>query len=148
MSKVRIIYGSVTGNTASIAFMLEDYLKSQGHEVDCKNAGKVKAEGLGDGYDCVLLGTSIWGIDEILLESEFSEYENSFPEMGLESKKCAAFASGDVSYPLYCGGVDFIEEKYKEVNAKIINHGLRVEGHAEENEDEILAWAKEVANAL
>lgn len=148
MAKIRIVYGSETGNTESIAELIASTLQDLNHEVSCESAADVKASGLGTGYDCVLMGTSIWGTDTIELQSDFSEYEDAFGEMDLEGKKCAAFASGDTSFELYCGGVDFIEEKYKEVKAEIIAEGLRIDGGSSGNEDDIKAFAEEISKSL
>ncbi len=148
MSKVRIVYGSETGNTESIAEALAVHLKGLGHEVDCQSAGKVSAKGLGDGFDCVLMGVSVWGTDTIELQSDFEAYDGAFGDMGLSGKKCAAFASGDTSFELYCGGVDFIEEQYKAVGASIITEGLRVEGGADDGADDIKGFAESIAKAL
>lgn len=148
MAKVRIVYASATGNTESIAQMLEDHIKSKGHDVDCSSAGDVAAKGLGDGYDCVLMGTSIWGTDTIELQEDFEAYADTFSEMGLANKKCAAFASGDTAFDLYCGGVDFIEEKYGEVKAHIITEGLRIEGDGSGSKDEVISWADTIVASL
>ncbi len=148
MAKVRIVYGSETGNTESIAECIQKHLAGLGHSVDCDSAANVKAAGLADGYDCVLMGTSIWGTDTIELQSDFSEYEDAFGEMGLGGVKCAAFASGDTAFELYCGGVDYIEEKYGEEKATVIAEGLRIEGSASGNEDEINAWADKIHSSL
>ncbi len=148
MAKIRIVYGSETGNTESIAECIQKHLAGLGHSVDCESAANVEASGLAGGYDCVLMGTSIWGTDTIELQSDFVEYENSFSDMGLNGVKCAAFASGDTAFELYCGGVDFIEEKYNEEKAVIIAEGLRIEGGASGNEDEIVAWADKINSSL
>ncbi len=148
MSKIRIVYGSETGNTESIAVMVKDELSKKGHEVDCVSAGDVSAKGLADGFDCVLMGVSVWGIDSIELQSEFESLADGFDEMGLEGKKCAAFASGDTSYEYYCGGVDFIEGKYKDLKATIIADGLKIEGDASDNQDAVISWAEEIHAAL
>ncbi len=148
MAKIRIVYGSETGNTESIAQMLESELKGKGHDVDCASAADVPAKDLGNGYDCVLMGTSLWGVDEVELQGDFQEYENSFGDMGLSGKKCAAFTSGSADYPLCCHGVNFIEEKYNEVGATIITEGLRIEGDANDGKDDLLAFAESVHKAL
>ncbi len=148
MSKVRIVFGSETGNTESIAKMLADEISAAGHEVNCESAANVKASGLGDGYDCVLMGVSVWGIDTIELQDDFAAYDGSFDSMNLEGKKCAAFASGDTSYEYYCGGVDYIEEQLKDVKADLITDGLRVEGDASGSADEVKAFAQDIIKAL
>ncbi len=148
MSKIKIVYGSETGNTESIAEMLKSELAGKGHEVDCLAADQVKAEGLADGYDCVLMGVSVWGIDTIELQGDFESLSEDFDKMGLEGKKCAAFASGDTSYEYFCGGVDFIEEQYENVKAVIITDGLKLEGDASDNKADIASWADSIHKAL
>ncbi len=148
MAKIRIVYASVTGNTESIAEMLQEHMSGKGHDVDCANAENVEAKALGTGFDCVLLATSVWGTDTIELPNDFAAYEDAFSEMDLTGKKCAAFASGDSGFELYCAGVDFIEEQYKAVNAEILLDGLRVDGAAPENKDQIIAWADELLSKL
>lgn len=148
MANIRIVYGSETGNTESIAELLAKELSAKGHDVDCKSAANVDASGLGDGFDCVLMGASVWGTDTIELQSDFSEYDGSFDSMGLSGKKCAAFASGDSSFELFCGAVDFIEEQYKAVGAAIITDGLRVDGDASSSNDDIVDWADSIHKAL
>ena len=148
MAKICIVYGSTTGNTESIAEVIAEHMRSKGHEVECNGAADVEPEGLGTGFDCVLLGTSIWGTDSIELQSDFEEYADAFPEMDLEGKKCAAFASGDAGFELFCAGVDFIEEQYNNVKATIIVEGLRIEGDASGNENKILEWTDRVIAAL
>ncbi len=148
MSKIRIVYGSETGNTESIAEMIKDELVAKGHDVDCQSAADVEADGLANGYDCVLMGVSIWGIDTIELQSDFEKYDGNFDKMGLKGIKVGAFASGDTAYELYCGGVDYIEEKAGEAGATIMVTGLKVEGDASDNADEVKSFAQSVDGAL
>ncbi len=146
MSKVRIIFGSETGNTESIAELLAKCLTEKGHEVVCESAANVKAKDLAVGYDCVLLGASVWGIDTIELQSDFDELAQSFGDMGLT--KGAAFASGDTAFELYCAAVDFVEEEFNKLGVEILLEGLRVEGHAADNKGQIEEWANALAEKL
>ncbi len=148
MSKVIIIYGSETGNTESIAEKMKSELVAKGHEVDCVSASDAPADNFAVDYDCVLMGASVWGIDEIELQSDFADFAENFEKMGLEGKLCAAFASGDTSYEYYCGGVDFIEGKFDDVGAKTITDGLKVEGDASDNKDAITEFVEAIHKAI
>ena len=130
MSKILIVYGSSTGNTESIAEAIAKILGDKGHEVTIRNAAEVSAEGLAQGYDAVLFGSSVWGIDEVEFQDDFAPLVDEFGSMGLSGGKVAAFASGDSSYENFCGAVDVLESKAKEVGATLIAEGLRVEGDA------------------
>ena len=141
MSKILIVYGSSTGNTESIAEAIAKILGDKGHEVTIRNAAEVSAEG----YDAVLFGSSVWGIDEVEFQDDFAPLVDEFGSMGLSGGKVAAFASGDSSYENFCGAVDVLESKAKEVGATLIAEGLRVEGDASAAPEDIKAFAEEVA---
>ena len=145
MSKILIVYGSSTGNTESIAEAIAKILGDKGHEVPIRNAAVVSAEGLAQGYDAVLFGSSVWGIDEVVFQDDFAPLVDEFGSMGLSGGKVAAFASGDSSYENFCGAVDVLESKAKEVGATLIAEGLRVEGDASAAPEDIKAFAEEVA---
>lgn len=145
MSKILIVYGSSTGNTESIAEAIAKFLEDKGHEVALRNAAEVSAEGLAEGYDAVLFGSSVWGIDEVEFQDDFAPLVEEFDSMGLSGRKVAAFASGDSTYENFCGAVDVLEAKAKEAGATIIAEGLRVEGDASAAPEDIKAFAEEVA---
>lgn len=128
MSKILMVFGSETGNTENLAHLIEKRLADAGHSVTVQNAASAKAENLADGYDAVLLGASCWGDDSIELQADFDSFFAQADKMGLSGKKVAAFASGDQSYQYFCGAVDVVEEKAKELGAEIITEGLRIEG--------------------
>lgn len=148
MSNILIVYGSSTGNTENIAETIAKLLEQQGQTVTVRNAADVTAEGLADGYDAVLFGSSVWGIDEVEFQDDFAPLVDEFPNMGLKGCKVAAFASGDSTYENFCGAVDVIEEKAKEAGATIIADGLRVEGDASAAPEDIQAFAKDVVAHL
>lgn len=148
MAKIRIIYGSETGNTKSIAEELSRLLSAKGHAVQCESAGDTAPQGIGIGFDIVLLGTSVWGTDEIELQSDFEAFAEDFSIMGFKGVKCAAFASGDISFEHFCGGVDFIEEHLQSAGAVLAAEGLRLEGNAAGNKGEIAAWVENLVQNL
>lgn len=148
MADIRIVYGSETGNTESVAQEIARLLTEKGHTVKCESAADADPKNLAEGYDLVLLGTSVWGTDTIDLQSDFESFAEDFSVMGLEGVKCAAFASGDTSFEFYCGGVDYIEEHLQEVKAVLAAEGLRVEGDASGNKAEIAEWVERLAQGL
>lgn len=148
MANVRIVYGSETGNTESIAEEIARILTEKGHSVQCESAADADPKNLAEGYDLVLLGTSVWGTDTIDLQSDFESFAEDFSVMGLEGVKCAAFASGDTSFQYFCGGVDYIEEHLQGANAVLAAEGLRIEGDASGSKAEIAEWTERLAQSL
>ena len=148
MIKVLIVYGSSTGNTESIARKLEELVAAGGHEVKLLNAAEASAENLAVGYDALLLGCSAWGEAELELQDDFAPLFEEMASMGLKGCKVAAFASGDQSYEHFCGAVDAIEERARELGAEVIAEGLTMEGDAGNDPDAVAAFAGEVLKKL
>lgn len=149
MSKVLIIYGSTTGNTEGIAGKIGSQLEGAGHSVDVKNAADLSdCSGIAADYDCVLMGCSCWGDEEVELQDDFQPVFDAIGDMGLSGKKVAAFASGDSSYQHFCGSVDVIEEAAKSAGATIVAGGLKVDGDASAAPGDIEEFANSVAASL
>ena len=148
MSKVLIVYGSSTGNTQSIAEKLGELIRDAGHEADVKDAADVSPENLMEGYDAALLGCSAWGEDEVEMQDDFLPLFEAFDRIGLSGRKVAAFASGDQSYPHFCGAVDAIESRAKELGANVIAEGLKMEGDATADPEAVVIFAQAVVKNL
>lgn len=149
MSKVLVIYGSTTGNTESIASKIGSLLEAAGHTCEVTNAADISdCAGIAKDYDCVLMGCSCWGDEEVELQDDFQAVFDAIGDMGLAGKKVAAFASGDSSYQHYCGSVEVIEEAAKEAGATIVAGGLKVEGDASAAPSDIEEFCSSVASSL
>ena len=68
--------------------------------------------------------------------------------MGLSGVKLSAFASGDSSYTHFCGAVDAIEAKGKDLGAQIVAEGLKVDGTVSDAPDAVQEFAAAVLAAL
>ncbi|MBR4741320.1 MAG: flavodoxin domain-containing protein, partial [Desulfovibrio sp.] len=106
MAKILVVFGSTTGNTESIALAVEKHLINGGHDVTVMNAADADPEHLAKGYDALLMGCSAWGEEEVEMQEDFATFFEGFDKMDLKGCKVAAFASGDKSYPIFCGAVD------------------------------------------
>jgi len=148
MSKVLILYGSSTGNTESIAQKLKELIAAKGHEVTLLNAAEAAADNLAEGYDAALFGCSAWGTDELEMQDDFAPLFEEFEHMGLKGRKVAAFASGDREYEHFCGAVDAIEARAKELGAEIIAEGLKMEGDYGNDPEAVQSFASDVLKKL
>ena len=148
MSKILIVFGSATGNTENIAHLIEAKLAKAGNEVTVQNAAAATADHLADGYDAVLMGASCWGDDEIEMQDDFATLFEKADKMDLKGKKVAAFASGDKEYVHFCGAVDVIEAKAKELGAEVVAEGLRLEGDGGGNDEEVSNYTASILQHL
>ncbi|WP_300718409.1 flavodoxin [uncultured Desulfovibrio sp.] len=148
MSKVLIVFGSSTGNTEGIAQKLQEIIAAAGHDVTLRNAADTAAAGLAKGYDAVLLGCSAWGEEELELQDDFLPLYDEMEAMELSGVKLAAFASGDSSYTHFCGAVDAIEARGRDLGAQIVAEGLKVDGTVSDAPDAVQEFAAAVLAAL
>lgn len=148
MAKIVIVYGSTTGNTEWVAEEIGKQLVTAGHQVEIKGAGKVSADGLCQGQDMVLFGCSTWGMDELELQEDFIPLFESFDKIGAEGIKTGIFGCGDTDYTYYCGAVDAITDKLKEMGSEVVGGKLKINGDPAEAKDDIQAWTSTIISAL
>lgn len=92
MSKVAVVYWSMTGNTEAMAKAVADGAKAAGAEVDLMTSAEFGPEKM-DEYEAIGFGCPAMG-DEILEEGEFDPMFTAC-ESKLGGKKIALFGSYD-----------------------------------------------------
>ena len=142
MANILIAYGSTTGSTETLAEEISDKLEAASHEVNLTNVTDIEADELNDDYDIYLLGSSTWGDAEIEFQEDMEEFYDDMDGMDLSGKKFAVFGCGDTSFPHFCGAVDVLEEKIKELGGVLLNNGLKVEGDVDE--DVLTNWLSKI----
>ncbi|WP_336776920.1 flavodoxin domain-containing protein [Paenibacillus sp. MMO-58] len=108
--KVIVAYASLTGNTEEMAEAIAAGAREAGAEVAVRDAYDADASEL-DQY----------------LPNEFIDFYEALSDLDLSGRKAIVFGSGDTSYPIFCGAVDTIEAKLKEIGAELVLPGLKVE---------------------
>lgn len=146
--KAMIIFGSTTGNTEAMSEIVSRALEENEIETVTVNVTDVSVDELKGDNDLVLLGCPAYGDDEVELQEDFEEFYEKMDGIDLSGKKFAVFAPGDSSYEHFCGSVDFLEEKLKELGGEIIEDGLKVDGDPDDSESEIVDWSSSLAKNL
>ena len=146
--KAMIIFGSTTGNTEAMSEIVSSALEENEIETVTVNVTDVSVDELKGENDLVLLGCPAYGDDEVELQEDFEEFYEKMDGIDLSGKKFAVFAPGDSSYEHFCGSVDFLEEKLKELGGQIIEDGLKVDGDPDDSESEIVDWSSSLAKNL
>jgi flavodoxin I len=138
MKKITIIYGSTTGNTASVANIIKDNLDAS---VTLSEVTEASEEMIKEA-DLVLLGSSTWGYGEI--QDDFKEYYENMSRDLFEGKKLAVFGCGDFDSfeDVFCEATELIRERAVECGATIVSNNLKINGDPEDNESEIINFAK------
>lgn len=144
--KTLIVYGSSTGNTESVAGWIAEAAREKGLAVDVLDAADADADGLAEGYDLVLLGSSTWGDDEIELQDDFELLFEDLDLARLRGRRVAVFGCGSSEYTFFCGAVDAIESRAGELGAVLVQEPLKIDG--EPDRKEVLAWTERLFAGL
>ncbi len=124
MSKVLLVYASMTGNTEEQANLVEQGVTSEGVSVDKKDVVDVDFSTVQE-YDAILFGAYTWG--DGALPDEFLDLYDEIEAGDLSGKTFGIFGTGDTSYAIFCGAVDILEDLIKEKGGKLALEGLKVE---------------------
>ena len=128
MKKARIIFGTTTGNTKDMADTIKKTLEESGIETELKDAALAEAADLLADHDLILLGCPAYGDDTVVLQEDFEEFYEQLDGVNLNGKQYAVFAPGDSSYEHFCGSVDMLEEKMRDLGGKMVMDGLKIDG--------------------
>ncbi len=132
MGKILIVYCSMTGNTETIAKMVEEGIIEGGSEVVRKDVLEVDANEILD-YEAVILGSYTWGEGEI--PDEFLDYYDEINGLDFTGKKFAVFSSGDTSYDNFCGAVDILENRIEVNGGQIVLKSIKIEQYPNEDDE-------------
>lgn len=124
MSKIIMVYASMSGNTEEIAQAVADGVREEGAEVEIKEVTEVTAKDL-EQYDGILLGSYTWGDGE--LPDEFLDFYSDMDSIDLTGKIAGVFGSGDHAYIHFCAAVDLLQDKLIQVGAKLVQEGIKIE---------------------
>ncbi|WP_353855946.1 flavodoxin [Bacillus sp. Bos-x628] len=141
MGKVLLVYATMSGNTEAMADLIEKGLKEAGASVDRYEAMDIDADLLND-YSHIMLGAYTWGDGD--LPDDFIDLYEEMEALDLSGKSFAVFGSGDTSYEHFCGAVDLIEEKVKELGGQIALPSVKIELNPEgDEEEELISFGKQ-----
>ncbi|OPH59011.1 flavodoxin [Paenibacillus ferrarius] len=134
MSKVIIVFASMTGNTEEMAEAIAEGVKEAGIEPVVKNVIDTSAAEI-TGYDGIILGSYTWGDGD--LADDFLDFYDEMDDIQLDGKKSAVFGSCDSSYSEYGAAVDTLITKLKELGSEVTLEGLKVELSPSKDDKEI-----------
>lgn len=125
MQNIGIFYGSSTGNTESVAQLIQAELGEDiATVIDVANA---KSDDIGK-YENLIFGTSTWGIGD--LQDDFEDFLSELSAADMEGCKVALFGLGDqYSYPdSFVDSIGEVYELLKDKNCEVIGD-TSIEGY-------------------
>ncbi|MDA1475738.1 flavodoxin [Bacillus changyiensis] len=135
LEKVLLVYATMSGNTEAMADLIEKGLLKQEVIVDRHEAMDIDAD-LFNEYQWILLGAYTWGDGD--LPDEMLDLYEDMDDLNFNDKKFAVFGSGDTSYEHFCGAVDILEEKIKQLGGEIVLPAVKIEMNPENEEENLL----------
>lgn len=146
-----IVYSTNSGGTFLSAEIIKNKLEKK-HKVILKKAEEMSAKKLIE-FDAVIFGTPSWFVEG--KESMPQEYMlgllKNMQETHFAPKKFAAFGTGNSSFTVFCGAVDYIEKTLQSLRAEMLVPSLKIDGYyfrEEENNKKIQEWADDLSKAL
>ncbi|EJL42331.1 flavodoxin [Brevibacillus agri] len=124
MSRILMVYASMTGNTQEVAEAIAEGIRSTGKDLEIKEVMDATAKELED-YDAILLGAYTWGDGD--LPDECLDFYEEMDDIDLSGKKVAAFGSCDSAYEHVGAAVDILLKKASERGAETPLEGLKIE---------------------
>lgn len=115
MVKAKIVYASLSGNTMTCMYVVQDRLEELGYDVTVFDSVQAAPDVFDDAAIC-LVGTYTYGDDGDLPDEMVDLYEE-LAEQDLRGKVFGVFGSGDTYYPAYCKSVDDFEMQFNKTGA-------------------------------
>lgn len=134
MTKIVLVYASLSGNTEMMAKAVQQGIEEAGAEltvIDAMNG--VYAKDLLD-YDGIVFGSYTWGDGD--LPDDLLDLYDEMDAVDFSGKKAAVFGSGDTGYTYFCAAVDLLVEKLKERGADVYPEQIKVDVTPEEKDEE------------
>lgn len=144
LTKVLIVYASLTGNTRAGAEILEETFSELGTDVEVVESYDADPFEFED-YDICVVGTYTYGTDADLPD-EIVDFYEELEDVNLDGKVYGVFGSGDVFYVgKYCLCVDYFEEQFEITGAQKGATGVKYNlDPDDEAVDNLKSFAKEL----
>lgn len=147
MTRVMIVYASLTGNTRMGAHILEEMFTELGAEVEVMESYDADPFDFEE-VDICVVGTYTYGTDADLPD-EIVDFYEELEDVDLTDKTYGVFGSGDTFYVgKFCLCVDDFEEQFELTGAKKGADGVKYNLDPDEEATEALKnFAKELMNS-
>ncbi|WP_179394537.1 flavodoxin [Lacticaseibacillus absianus] len=117
MTKVKIVYASLTGNNEAIADYVASGLTARGLDVDVEEMSQALADDLADVDVAVVASYTYSGVTDGELPDEAIDFYEDLQELTLPALRFAVCGSGDSTYEQFCTAVDQFQAAFLQAGA-------------------------------
>lgn len=120
MSKIGLFFGTQTGNTETVAEIIQKEFGGDG-VVDLNDIAEADTTDF-DKYDCLIIGCPTWNIGE--LQSDWEGFYDELDEINFQGKKVAYFGAGDqIGYAdNFQDAMGILEEKISKLGGTTVGY--------------------------
>lgn len=114
MTKVKIVYASITGNDEDIAYVLTEKFEDLGCDVDMSEVSQTDASDFEDSDICIVAS---YTYDEGVVPDEALDFYDDMQDLDLSGKVYGVCGSGDTFYEDFCRAVEEFGKIFEQVDA-------------------------------
>jgi flavodoxin I len=121
MTKIALFYGTQTGNTETLAELIQKELGGES-VISLYDIADASPSDFDD-YDCIIIGCPTWDVGE--LQSDWDGfYEDELDNINFKGKKVAYFGAGDqiVYSDIFQDELGILEEKISELGGTTVGY--------------------------
>lgn len=124
MTKVKIVYASITGNDEDIAYVLTEKFEDLGCDVEMSEVSQTDAADFETTDVCVIAS---YTYDQGIVPDEALDFYEDMQDLDLSNKVYGVCGSGDTFYEDFCRAVDEFAQAFEKVGATKGAESVKVE---------------------
>jgi len=142
MTKVKIVFASITGNDEDIAYVLTEKFEEFGCSVDMSEVSQTDAADFEDSDICIIAS---YTYDQGIVPDEALDFYDDMKDLDLSEKTFGVCGSGDTFYEDFCRAVDEFSKVFEDTGAIKGSDSVKVELDPEQEDiDHLDAFAEEI----
>ena len=114
MTKVKIVFASITGNDEDIAYVLTEKFEDLGCDVDMSEVSQTDVADFEDSDICVIAS---YTYDQGVVPDEALDFYDDMQDLDLNGKVYGVCGSGDTFYEDFCRAVEEFGKVFEQVDA-------------------------------
>jgi flavodoxin short chain len=114
MTKVKIVYASITGNDEDIAYVLTEKFEQLKADVEMSEISQTDPSDFEDADICIIAS---YTYDQGIVPDEALDFYDDMQDLDLNNKVYGVCGSGDTFYEDFCSAVDEFGKVFDEIGA-------------------------------
>ncbi|GEO58843.1 flavodoxin [Companilactobacillus bobalius] len=142
MTKVKIVFASITGNDEDIAYVLTEKFEDLGCDVDMSEVSQTDVADFEDSDICIIAS---YTYDQGVVPDEALDFYDDMQDLDLTGKVYGVCGSGDTFYEDFCRAVEEFDKVFQKTGATRGADSVKVElGPEQEDIDNLDNFAEQI----